>query len=100
MAACLASGLYGIKKKMKLKQPCTTGNGYSEFKYGKLPNSLEAATKAMKKSNLAKELFGSEFVDHFVITREWEYRTYNKEVKKKSKTAISNWELKRYFEII
>ncbi len=100
MAACLASGLYGIKKKMKLKQPNTVGNGYREFAYGKLPNSLEVATKAMRKSKLANELFGSEFVDHFLITREWEYNRYNKHVKKRSKTAISSWELKRYFEII
>ncbi|HIA11168.1 MAG TPA: glutamine synthetase, partial [Flavobacteriales bacterium] len=100
MAASLASGLYGIENKLKLKQPNTLGNGYRDFKYGKLPNSLEEATKAMRKSKLANALFGSEFVDHFLITREWEYRNYNKQVKKKSKTAISNWELKRYFEII
>jgi glutamine synthetase len=46
----------------------------------------------MKISPLAKELFGDEFVDHFVGTREWECRQYAK--------AVTDWELKRYFEII
>ncbi|MBN4051502.1 glutamine synthetase [bacterium AH-315-M05] len=100
MAACLASGLYGIKKRMKLKQPQTTGNGYEEFKYGVLPKNLKEATQAMKKSELAKELFGEGFVNHFVQTREWEWRQYQKAVKNKSNKTISNWELKRYFEII
>lgn len=100
MAACLASGLYGIKNKLKLEQPQTTGNGYEEFKYGVLPKNLKEATQAMKKSKLAKELFGEGFVNHFVQTREWEWQQYQKAVKNKSNKAISNWELKRYFEII
>jgi len=100
MAGCLASGLYGVKNKLKLKQPPTTGNGYEEFKYGKLPKSLDAATKAMKKSPVAKELFGAEFVDHFTKTRDWECRKYKKAMKGKNPKSVTNWELKRYFEII
>jgi len=100
LAACLASGLYGIKNKLKLKQPNTVGNGYKEFKYGKLPNSLKKATASMRKSDLAKELFGKDFVDHFTNTREWECREFEKFSKGKTTKAITSWELKRYFEII
>lgn len=92
MAACLASGLYGIRNNFKLNQPPVKGNGYEVDAYGKLPRGLWEATQQMKSSDLAKELFGADFVQHFVETREWECRQHAK--------AVSDWELKRYFEII
>jgi glutamine synthetase len=39
MAACLASGLYGIKNKLKLSQPATIGNGYKNYSNGVLPST-------------------------------------------------------------
>jgi glutamine synthetase len=92
MAACLASGLYGIRKKLKLQIPATTGNGYEDKKQGILPANLWQATQAMKHSAIAKELFGESFVDHFTGTREWEWRQFSK--------VVTDWELKRYLEII
>lgn len=92
MAACLASGLYGVRNKMKLEIPPTTGNGYADKKHGILPSSLWDASQAMKHSPLAKELFGEQFVAHFTGTREWEWRQFSK--------VVTDWELKRYLEII
>jgi glutamine synthetase len=91
MAAALASGLYGIKNKLKLR-PATTGNGYRDFSNGTLPGNLHEATQLMKNSSVAKELFGEKFVDHFTMTRDWEWRQHLK--------AVTDWEYKRYFEII
>ena len=92
MAAALASGLYGIRKKLKLSQPAVKGNGYKEFSYGVLPKTLDEATQMMKKSAVAKEILGEKFTEHFVQTREWEWRQHLK--------AVTDWEYKRYFEII
>lgn len=92
MAACLAAGLYGIRKKLKLKQAATTGNGYLEHSFGSIPHTLKDATKKMKESPIATELFGKTFTDHFAQSREWEWRQHLK--------VVSDWELKRYFEII
>jgi glutamine synthetase len=92
MAACLASGLYGIKKGLKLKQPATAGNGYRDLSNGTLPRNLWDATQAMKESKVAKELFGEKFVQHFTQTREWESKQFAK--------VVTDWELKRYLEII
>jgi glutamine synthetase len=92
MAACLAAGLYGIKNKLKLKIPATTGNGYTDTKNGVLPKNLWDATQAMKESSIAKELFGEPFVEHFTATREWEWKQFSK--------VVTDWELKRYLEII
>jgi glutamine synthetase len=92
MAACLASGLYGIKNKMKLEQPPTVGNGYSDYSNGVLPRTLDEATQLMKQSKVAKEILGEAFTEHFIRTREWEWRQHLK--------AVTDWEYKRYFEII
>lgn len=92
MAGALASGLYGIEKKMALLQPPTTGNGYRDFAHGTLPSTLEEATRNMKKSEIAREILGEKFVDHFTRTREWEWR--------QSLKGVTDWELRRYFEII
>jgi glutamine synthetase len=92
MAACLAAGLYGIRNGLKLTTPATKGNGYADKSHGVLPRNLWEATQAMKESSLARELFGEAFTDHFVRTREWEWRQFGR--------VVTDWELKRYFEII
>ena len=92
MAGCLASGLYGIRNNMKLITAATVGSGYADKKNGLLPRNLWEASQAMKNSRVAKELFGETFVDHFTGTREWEWRQFAK--------VVTDWELKRYLEII
>jgi len=92
MAACLAAGLYGIKNKLKLKQTATVGNGYRDHSNGFLPSTLIEAVQQMKASKVAKEILGEKFVEHFTQTREWEWRQHLK--------TVTDWEYKRYFEII
>ncbi|HKK45128.1 MAG TPA: glutamine synthetase family protein [Balneolaceae bacterium] len=92
MAASLASGLYGIKNELSLNVSKTEGNEYEDGDNEPLPATLKEATDAMKSSDIAKKLFGKEFCDHFIRTREWEWEQFSKQV--------TNWELKRYFEII
>jgi glutamine synthetase len=91
LGAALASGLFGIKNKMKLEIPETRGNSYAANAM-QLPANLMAATEKMANSGVAKQLFGGAFVNHFTRTREWEWRQFQ--------NAVTDWELKRYFEII
>ena len=92
IAACLAAGLYGIRHSLTLEQPATVGNGYRDLANGIFPRNLQEATTKMNGSEVAMELFGEIFVKHFTATREWEWRQFSK--------AVTDWELKRYFEII
>ena len=92
MTASLASGLYGIKNNLKLEIPESKGNAYEQINAVRLPSSLADATKKMRNSSIARELFGEKFTEHFVGTREWECREFDR--------AVTSWELKRYFEII
>lgn len=91
IAGAIASGLYGIRHKLEL-QDAAAGNGYTDESHGVLPRTLEQATAAMKTSAVAPELFGEKFTGHFVATREWEWKQHLK--------TVTDWELKRYFEII
>ena len=92
MAGALAAGLYGIKNKLPLEQAPVSGNGYLNQSNGRMPATLDEATKMMKKSVVAREILGEGFVDHYIQTREWEWRQHLK--------TVTDWELKRYFEII
>lgn len=92
MAATLASGLYGIKNKLKLEIPEKKGSAYNDSSLEHLPANLKEATIRMKESKIAEELFGKSFVDHFIKTREWEWAEFEK--------SVTSWELERYFEII
>ncbi len=89
MAASLASGLDGIERNLELAPP--TVNAYSGDSPA-LPRTLAEAAGLFRKSRLAREWFGEEFVDHYASTREWEVRQYEK--------AVTEWELARYFESV
>ena len=92
VSACLAAGLYGIEKGLELKIDPIKGNGYESNLGEKLPANLLEAAQVMRDSKIANEIFGEDFVDHFTNTRIWEWR--------QAQEAVTDWELKRYFEII
>jgi glutamine synthetase len=91
LAACFASGLYGIQKNLPLKDAPVEGSGYKS-PAPRLPRNLNEATEKLAESKIARELFGEAFVDHFVRTRQWEWRQFQ--------DSVTDWELKRYFEIV
>lgn len=92
ICAALASGLYGIKHKLPLDIAATEGSEYEGTSHTPLPTSLEAAISHMKSSKIPVELFGSDFTEHYLITRDWECEQYN--------VAVTDWERRRYFETI
>ncbi|MBA2480909.1 MAG: glutamine synthetase, partial [Planctomycetes bacterium] len=91
MAATIGAGLYGIENKLALTDQPITGSAY-HAQMERLPRDLHEATERLKSSTIAREIFGGDFVDHFVQTRAWEWRQFQ--------TAVTDWELQRYFEIV
>ena len=93
LAAALGSGLWGIEHRIEPTAPLT-GNAYAAKVPRRLafPTTLWEAAQRLRASKGARALFGDAFVEHFAATREWEQREFRK--------AITDWELKRYFEII
>ncbi len=57
-----------------------------------LARSLSVSTDLLEKSELANEFLGADFVEHFVATRRWEVKEYEK--------AVTNWDRRRYLELI
>lgn len=92
VAGSIAAGLYGVKKGLQLKAEPVIGSAYQYKDAERLPRNLMDATKKLNDSKVAREIFGDTFVDHFVKTREWEWRQFQ--------DSVTNWELQRYFEII
>jgi glutamine synthetase len=91
-AAVLAAGLDGIEKGRKLTAKPITGTNVGAEKIARAPRTLIETTRIFRESQVARDWFGDDFVEHFAATREWEWRQWL--------DAVTDWELKRYFEII
>jgi glutamine synthetase len=91
-AAVIAAGLHGVEKGLKLTTPPITGTNQGAENIPRAPRSLIETTRIFQASELARDWFGDLFVDHFAATREWEHRQWQ--------DAVTDWERKRYFEII
>ena len=92
MAAVIAAGLDGVEKGLKLNAPPITGSNAGAENIARAPRTLIETTRIFKQSDIARDWLGDAFVDHFAATREWEWRQWL--------DAVTDWELKRYFEII
>ena len=92
MAAVIAAGLHGVEQGLKLTTPPITGTNQGAENTPRAPRSLIQSTQNFKVSTIARDWFGDTFVDHFAATREWEHRQWQ--------DAVTDWELKRYLEII
>ena len=101
LAATLGAGFLGIKE--KIDPTAKTIGGAYDLKVDReyrVPANLGEAADLFKNSASAKDLFGIDFVNHFANTRIWEYREFQKNKSFFDSSAISSWELERYFEII
>jgi glutamine synthetase len=92
VAACLAAGLAGVERKLALTTPPIEGTNVGAENVPRAPRTLIETARAFRQSDFARDWFGDDFVDHFAATREWEWRQWL--------DAVTDWELKRYFEII
>jgi glutamine synthetase len=92
VAAVIAAGLDGIEKGLELTTAPITGTNQGADHIPRAPRTLIETTRAFRSSQIARDWFGDDFVDHFAATREWEWRQWL--------DGVTDWELKRYFEII
>jgi glutamine synthetase len=92
LAASIGAGLWGIAQGLTLEDAPVVGSAYLMEKAVRLPRTLQEATARLSASSIAREILGEELVDHYVRTREWEWRQFQ--------DAVTDWELRRYFEVI
>jgi glutamine synthetase len=91
MATILAAGLWGIQNDTEPPQH-VEGDASARADLTPLPRTLRDACTLLDRSPHARGLLGEAFVDHYLLTRDWECRQYDR--------AVTDWELARYFEIV
>ena len=92
MAAVIAAGMHGVENNLALTTPPIHGTNQGSDDIPRAPRTLIETTRIFQRSAVARDWFGDEFVDHYAATREWEWRQWL--------DGVTDWELKRYFEII
>ncbi len=90
IATCLAAGLWGIERKVKPPPPVAGDASVASKINAPLPRTLREATDQLAQSTVARTILGEPFIDHYLRTRDWEVRQYER--------AVGEWELRRYFE--
>ena len=88
LSALIASGLHGIEKELEL-EPAYVGNAYESDK-PRVPGTLRDARDAFAASDVAKEAFGTDVVDHYLNNARVELAAFD--------AAVTDWELYRGFE--
>jgi len=88
VAAMIAAGLHGIDHELPLEPP-VTGNAYVDTS-SRVPHTLRDALDLWEKSELARQAFGEEVVEHYANYARVELAAYD--------AAVTDWELRRSFE--
>jgi glutamine synthetase len=88
VAAMIAAGLDGVDRELPLEAP-VTGNAYADTSTT-VPAHLRDALELWEGSELARQSFGNEVVEHYANYARVELAAYD--------AAVTDWELRRCFE--
>jgi glutamine synthetase len=88
VAAMIAAGLHGVDRELPLEE-AFEGNAYVA-EGGRVPSTLRDALDLWLKSELAREAFGSDVVEHYANAARVEIAAFD--------AAVTDWELQRGFE--
>ena len=91
LAGLIAAALDGRSRSLPLPPPIT-GNAYSAPWLPQIPSAMHEALSMWACSSLARESFGADVVDHYATMARAELRAH--------RAAVTDWELRRYFERI
>lgn len=90
-AAIIASGLDGMRRALDAPPP-VEGNAYAQPDLRRGPRSLGEAVRLFENSGFARTVFHGDVVDHIASFGRDEWNGYL--------SAVTDWELKRGFEIV
>jgi glutamine synthetase len=88
LSAMIAAGLHGLDRGLELEPPYE-GNAYESDK-PRVPATLRDARELFAASDVAREAFGQEVVDHYLNYADVELAAYDR--------AVTDWERFRGFE--
>ena len=88
MAAQLAAGIKGIEEGLVLSPPAV-GDAYAG-ESGAIPQTLRDARQTLYASQMLREAFGNEVVDHYVRAADWEIEDFDR--------VVTEYEVARGFD--
>lgn len=88
LAAMMAGGLYGIDNELPL-EPMMEGSAY-DSDAPHVPHTLREARDLFADSDIGREVFGKDVIDHYVNFADVEIAAFD--------AAVTDWELRRGFE--
>ena len=88
LSAMIAAGLRGIDEELEL-EPALEGNAYTAGRE-RVPATMRDARELFAGSELAREAFGQEVVDHYLNHADVEMKAFD--------AAVTDWEKVRGFE--
>ena len=91
LAGLVAAALSGVAEPRPLQAP-VTGNAYAADGLPRVPASLDEALALWESSQLAADALGPDVVSHYATMARVELDAY--------RGAVTDWELRRYFERI
>jgi glutamine synthetase len=91
LAGLVAAAMSGIEEQRPLEAPLT-GNAYAAGGLPQVPSTMGEALALWESSELAANAFGKDVVSHYATMARVELEAYGR--------AVTDWELRRYFERI
>ncbi len=91
LAGLVAAALSGVDEGRTLPPPLT-GNAYTADGLPRVPPTMDEALGLWESSELAAAAFGTDVVSHYATMARVELEAYGR--------AVTDWELRRYFERI
>ena len=88
-SALIAAGIDGIENKRQLEDEFV-GDAYVQEDIREIPKTLREATELLENSDMLRQAFGDEVIDHYVHTAKWEQAEHDRNV--------TDWEISRGFE--
>jgi glutamine synthetase len=88
-AALIGAGMHGIENEIE-PPPEFKGNGYTATAHPRVPRALWESVQLLERSELARQIFGDDVMDHYINTARVELEAFD--------SAVTCWERQRYLE--
>ena len=100
LAFILAGGLAGIRYAMTPPPELTDLGWGLPDEVERLPNSVMKAADVLQADSLLAGVLGQDVIDYWINSRRWDWLNFQSSGDDPTSKATTDWELKRYFELI
>ena len=100
LAVILAGGVAGVEGAIEPPEETQVMAWGLPERFPYLPKTITAAADALEADKVLADVVGPATVDHWVQTRRWEWLMFHTTGGYPDPATVSDWELRRYFELV